>query len=83
MLTAISTARPMKCPECGDNGASKHFSKQTGLQTIPAAVSQMSASMRKHEEYLQYGVAVTCRKPEGDFESIGIIRTERGRCQEE
>lgn len=84
MLTgpAIPTACLMKCPECGDNDASKHFSKQTGLQMIPMAVSQMSTSRRKHKGYLQYGAVVLCRKLEGDFESRGVIRTERGRPQE-
>lgn len=84
MLTgsAVPTARPMKCPECGDNDASKHFCKQTGLWMIPIAASQMSISMRKHKGYLQYGAAVMCRKPERDFEGMEVIRAERGRSQE-
>lgn len=79
---AILTECPMNCPECGDNDASKHFSKQTGLQMNPMAVSQMNVSRRKHEGYLQYGAVVPCRKLEGDFESARVIRTERERSHE-
>lgn len=86
MLTgpAIPTAHPVKCPECGDNDASKHFSSRQGLRMIPTAVSQMSDFMRNHEGCLQYGAAVMRRKPGGDFARTikGVMRTERRRSQE-
>lgn len=60
----------------------RQWCQQTGMLADrvvddSCGVSQMSISMRKHEGWLQYRAAVICRKPKGDFERKGVIRTER------